>query len=65
MEEMEYKVGVVFQSWGSLSIEAESKEELLEKLKDRDFIDSLPLPDNSEYIDDSFEVDFDSIDFMN
>ena len=62
---MEYKVPVTFTGWGTVCVEAKNKEALLEKLKDKDFLHELPLPDNWEYIDDSYEVDFDGLEMFN
>lgn len=62
---MIYKVGAVYQNFGYLKIEADSKEDLLQKLHDKRFVDELPLPDNENYVDDSFEIDFEGIDDLN
>lgn len=62
---MEFTVGAVFQSWGYLKVEAENKEELLKKLNDRNYVDSLSLPDFPEYVDESFEIDFDGLNDLN
>lgn len=58
-----YKVPVVFMSWGLVEVEAENKQDLLKKLNDADFVnEEMPLPDDPEYVEDSFEVDFESLD---
>lgn len=40
-----------------VQVEAESDEDLLKKLSDQDFLTDLPLPLQSEYVDDSFKID--------
>ena len=62
---MEYKVPVTFIGWGTVCVEAKNKEDLLEKLKYKDLLDELPLPDDWEYVDDSYEVDFDGLEMFN
>lgn len=58
-----YKVPVLFMSWGLVEVEAEDKEDLLKKLKDPDFVnEEMPLPDDQDYVEDSYEIDFDSLD---
>ena len=46
-----YKIGVVWQMYGYVEVEAES---LAEAIHEADF---APLPENGEYIEGSFEVD--------
>ena len=46
-----YKIGVVWQMYGYVEVEADSKAEAIRKAED------APLPDNGEYIEGSFEVD--------
>lgn len=57
-----YKVPVVFTSWGLVEVEAENKEDLLRKLNDYDYVCEMPLPDEPEYVEESFEIDFDALD---
>jgi hypothetical protein len=47
-----YKIGVVWQMYGSVEVEANSLEEAVKKVDD-----GVPLPENGEYIEGSFEVD--------
>lgn len=56
-----YRVPVIFQAWGTISVEATNEQDLLRKLKDSNVINDLPLPHDWEYVDDSFEIDFDSL----
>ena len=48
-----YKIGVVWQMYGTVEVEANNLEEAIHILHSTD----VPLPDNGEYIDGSFEVD--------
>lgn len=58
-----YKVPVVYQSWGLVEVEAANKEDLLKKLNSPEYVmEKMPLPDNPEYVEDSFEIDFESLD---
>lgn len=57
-----YKVPVTYLSWGLVNVEAESKEDLMNLLKSKSYIDTMPVPVDGEYVDDSYEIDFDSLD---
>ena len=48
-----YKIGVVWQMYGTVDVKANNLEEAIHILHSTD----VPLPDNGEYIDGSFEVD--------
>lgn len=56
-----FSVPVVFQCWGTVEVEAENKKDLLRKLKDRDFVDLMLLPEEWDYVEDSYEIDFDNL----
>lgn len=56
-----YTVPVVYESWGTVEVEAKDRDDLLMKLKDNDFVDGMSLPIEPEYVDDSYEIDFDSL----
>jgi hypothetical protein len=51
----EWKIPVVWQSWGLYSVEANSLKEAIDKVKSYDFA----LPERQEYIDDSMVIDYD------
>jgi len=55
---MKYRIPCVWQCYGVVEIEASSMEDAIEKAKD------APLP-NGDYIDDSFEVDIESLEYHN
>ena len=48
-----YKIGVVWQMYGNVEVEANSLAEAIHIVHSTD----VPLPDNGEYIEGSFEVD--------
>ena len=48
-----YKIGVVWQMYGTVEVEANNLEEAIHILHSTD----VPLPENGEYIEGSFEVD--------
>ena len=48
-----YKIGVVWQMYGTVEVEANNLEQAIHILHSTD----VPLPENGEYIEGSFEVD--------
>lgn len=54
-----YKIPVVWQSWGIVEVEANSLEEAMDKAREGS------LPRNGAYIDDSIEVDLEGISTYN
>ena len=56
---MIYKIPVTWQAYGMLYIEANSLQDAV------DAADESPLPKDSEYINDSFEVDIEGIPYNN
>lgn len=56
---MKYYIPVTYQSYGLVPIEAKDKADVIKKLSSKDFIDNMPLPDEPEYIEDSFRIDTD------
>ena len=48
-----YKIGVVWQMYGTVEVEANNLEEAIHILHSTD----VPLPENGEYIEGSFEID--------
>jgi hypothetical protein len=55
----EYRIPCHWQVYGSLYIEAESWDEAIEKAEE----DETPLPTDGDYVEASFEVDYDIIEF--
>lgn len=50
-----FEIPVSWTMCGIVKIKANTLEEAIEKAKENE--DTLPLPDNGEYIDASFEID--------
>lgn len=57
---MEYKVPVTYRVFGHVFVEAKDKKDLVKKLKDDRFVSDMPLATDDEYIEDSYEIDFES-----
>ena len=56
-----YKVPVVYQVWGLVEVEAENRADLERKLKDEEFVQEMPLADDPDYIDESYEIDWEGL----
>ena len=50
-----YKIPCAWQMYGSYEIQANSIEEAIQKAKD------APLPETSEFLEGSFEIDYDEV----
>jgi hypothetical protein len=57
MISMRYRVPVVYSSYGIVKVNAKNKQDLIDKLSDKEFLAKMPLPDKPAYLDDSFEID--------
>ena len=57
---MEYKVPVTYRVFGHVFVEAKDKEDLVKKLKNERFVSDMPLATDDEYIEDSYEIDFEA-----
>ena len=55
----EYKIPVFWQVYGYMDIRAEGWDEAIEIAED----DATSLPSNADYVDGSFEIDHDIIEF--
>ena len=55
---MEYRVPVTYKVFGHVFVEAKDKKDLVKKLKDDRFVSDMPLATDDEYIEDSYEIDF-------
>ena len=53
----EFKIPVVYSVTGRVSIHAESVEDARKKLASLDFVNGLPLPETTDYLEGSFEID--------
>jgi len=50
-----FSIACTWEVWGTLEIEATTLREAIKKAK----ADTMPLPHNGEYVDESFRVDRD------
>ena len=57
---MEYRVPVTYRVFGHVFVEAKDKKDLVKKLKDDRFVSDMPLTTDDEYIEDSYEIDFEA-----
>ena len=57
---MEYKVPVTYRVFGHVFVEAKDRNDLIKKLKDDRFVSDMPLATDDEYIEDSYEIDFEA-----
>lgn len=58
---MEFTIPVAYEVWGRVTVDAEDERDLAKKLSSKDFIDDMPLPDEPEYVEDSYQIDTDDI----
>lgn len=54
-----FRVGCVWQMYGHIEVEAETEEEAKEKAFS--VAEICSLPDDGEYLEDSFEIDSDNV----
>lgn len=53
----EFEIPVCYSVTGKVTIKAESVEDARQKLTSFDFVNALPLPEVTDYLEDSFEID--------
>jgi hypothetical protein len=58
---MRYRVPVVYSSYGIVKVNAKNKQDLIDKLSDKEFLAKMPLPDKPAYLDDSFKIDVEGL----
>ena len=56
-----YRVPVVYQMFGYVEMEADSIDDAVKKVHNN--IDSIPLPNDADYVEGSFEIDYEGVDF--
>ena len=56
-----WKIPVVWQEMGVIKVEANTLAEAIEIARDDD---AIPIPDNSDFVDGSWEVDCDDEDYL-
>jgi len=47
--------------WGRVEVKHRDDADLMQKLQDPVFVDNMPLPETSDYIEDSYEIDFEGL----
>lgn len=55
---------VAYEVYGTVEVTVDSPEDLYEKLSTPEYIDMLPLPDEPEYVDGSYVVDEEMIEYI-
>lgn len=55
---------VAYEVYGTVEVTVDSPEDLYEKLSTHEYIDMLPLPYEAEYVDDSYVVDEEMIEYI-
>ena len=55
----EYKIPCSWQVYATAEVEAESWDDAIQKVEEDDF----PLPTDPDYVDASFEVDYDIVEY--
>lgn len=60
-----FKIAVEWSSYGVISVEAENLEEAIKYAHDN--IDELPIPEEWEYLEDSYQIndDKDLLEYLN
>lgn len=58
---MEFSIPVAYEMWGRVKVQAKDERDLAKKLRSKNFIDEMPLPDDPSYVDDSYEIDTEGI----
>lgn len=53
----EFEVPVCYSVTGRVTIKAESVEDARRKLASFEFVNEMPLPEVTDYLEDSFEID--------
>lgn len=55
---------VAYEVYGTVEVTVDSPEDLYEKLSTREYINMLPLPYEPEYVEDSYVVDEEMIEYI-
>lgn len=58
------KIPVTYRSFGEVELTFDSIKEMKKKLTDKNFIAEMELPENPVYIEDSYEVDIEEIEYQ-
>lgn len=52
-----FEIPVCYSVTGRVTIKAESVEDARQKLASSEFVNEMPLPEVTDYLEDSFEID--------
>lgn len=58
---MEFSIPVAYEMWGRVKVQAKDERDLAKKLRSKNFIAEMPLPDDPDYVEDSYEIDTEGI----
>lgn len=58
------KIPVTFSYYGEVELNFDSISDMKEKLQDKEFIAMMELPEDPMYVEDSYEVDFETIEYQ-
>ena len=57
-----WKIPVIYQMIGKVVVEADTLEEAIEIAEDKDEV--IPLPDDADYMEGSWEVEYRDVDYL-
>lgn len=58
---MKFTIPMTILAKGYVTVEADSPQDLFEKLADDEFVATLDYPEELEYVDDSYGVEYDEL----
>jgi hypothetical protein len=59
----EFKIPVIYETWGIIHVQADSLEDAISKVETDP--DHYPLPYDPQYIEGSFQIDYDGVEIHN
>lgn len=58
------KIPVTYSVWGEVELSFDSIQEMKTRLNDDSFVENIELPENPQYVQDSFRIDTDEVDYQ-
>lgn len=58
------RVPVTYLSFGEVELTFDSIKEMKEQLRDKEFISEMELPETDIYVEDSYEVDIEEVEYQ-
>lgn len=58
---MEFSIPVAYEVWGRVTVNAKDQHDLVKKLRSKNFIADMELPDDPDYVEDSYVIDTEGI----